>query len=375
MRIAVLANLKKNAPTWDGMAADRWDDLDSPHTIEAIIQALESDGHEAKFVEASILPPHNMIEKLLAYKPDMCFNIAEGHFGDSREAHIPSILEMLKLPYTGSKVMTLALALDKPMTKRILNYHGLPTPEFQVFEHATDEINADLLDEHGEELRFPLFIKPSREGTSVGVSAESIVHTVRELREQVSKQLKLYNQPILCEHYVRGRELTVGMVGNMEATAARRLNERTIPDELPPTLDFFPVMEVDTESYGESEAGLYTNRMKVELVDDFRYQCPAKIDSDLEYHLKLLAAAVFRVIGCRDVSRVDFRLDEDDGNKPYILEVNPLPGLNPGYSDLCIQANAAGWSYEQLVNAIVSEAQWRYGMLQFDQRARMAYKG
>ena len=177
MRVAVLANLKDNAPNWEGMSSDQWDDLDSPKTIKSILDALESGGHEAAFFEAQITPPHNLIENLNAFKPDLCFNIAEGHYGDGREAHIPSLLEMLRIPYTGSKVLTLALALDKPMTKRVLAYHGLPTPDFQVFERADDPIDDDLLDER-EELRYPMFVKPSREGTGMGVSAESVVTTV-----------------------------------------------------------------------------------------------------------------------------------------------------------------------------------------------------
>src|SRR5574341_1947792 len=124
MRVAVLANLKKNALTWEGMSPDQWDDLDSPKTVDSIIAALESRGHEAMFLEAQIAEPHNLVQNLQDYKPDICFNIAEGHRGDGREAQIPAILEMLGIPYTGSKVMTLALALDKPMTKRILWYHG-----------------------------------------------------------------------------------------------------------------------------------------------------------------------------------------------------------------------------------------------------------
>lgn len=362
MRIAVLANLKQNAPALDGIPADKWDDLDSPKTINGLVAALKSGGHQAEFFEASILPPHNLIDKLLDYKPDLCFNIAEGHWGDSRESQIPSILEMLQIPYTGSKVLTLALALDKPMTKRILAYHGLPTPEFQVFERADEPIDEDLLTSHGE-LRFPMFVKPSREGTSVGISAESIVHTVNELRAQVDKQLKRYNQPILCEHYIQGREVTVGVIGNLEHTAARRLNDRTIPDKLPRTLDFFPPLEVLTDAYDASEAGLYTNRMKVELADEFHYQCPAALDPAFEQRLYHLTAAVFRVTGCKDVARVDYRLDAENNDQPYILEVNPLPGLNPNYSDLCIQADAAGWSYERLINSIVDEAAWRYGMV------------
>jgi D-alanine-D-alanine ligase len=355
MKIAVLANLKGNAPTWDDMPPDQWDDLDSPKTINNIIEALVSGGHQVEFFEANISEPFNLVQKLTAYRPDLCFNIAEGHFGSGREAQIPAILEMLRLPYTGSDVLTLALALDKPMTKRILHYHQLPTPEFQTFGRSDTPLDDDLLNEQGE-LAFPMFVKPSREGTGMGVSATSIVQTEPQLREQVELMLRRYNQPILCERFIQGRELTVGMVGNLRPTAARRLNERTAPHLLPDELIYFPPLEVDTDKYGESEAGLYTNRIKVELVDDFFYTCPAIIEPELQEQLNRLAAAVFRVIGCHDVARVDFRLDSSNNNTPYILEINPLPGLNPGYSDLCIEAAAIGWSYERLINTIVDLA-------------------
>lgn len=355
MRIAVLANIKQNAPTWEGMPPDQWDDLDSTATIDRIIAALESGGHEAAFFEASIRPPHNLADKLLDYRPDLCFNIAESHIGDGREAQAPALLEMLGIPYTGSKVLTLALALDKPMTKRVLTYHGLPTPEFQVFEHADDPIDEDLLTEDGD-LRYPMFVKPSREGTSVGITAESIVTTVADLRTRIAAQLERYNQPILCEHYIKGREVTIGIVGNLGPLVARRVNERTAPNTLPDTLTFLPPLEVDLGAYDPAEAGIYTNRIKVELVETFYYLCPAPLEADMVYELNLLAAAVFRVTGCKDVARIDFRMDEAHGNTPYILEVNPLPGLNPGYSDLCIEAQAAGWTYEQLINRIVDLA-------------------
>lgn len=363
MRIAVLANLKKNAPTWDGMAVDQWDDLDSPKTADAIVAALVSLGHEAVFLEASILPPHNLIERLLDYRPDLCFNIAESHFGDSRESQIPALLEMLRIPYTGSKLLTLALALDKPMTKRILTYHGLPTPEFQVFERADDLIDEDLLDATGE-LRFPLFVKPSREGTSMGITAESIVRTVKQLRAQVASQIERYHQPILVEHYIEGREITVGLLGNLRPTDARRVNDRVPPQELPDDLTFLPTMEVDLDVYAETEDKLYTNRIKTEFADEFKYNCPAALEPAQELELKLLTAAVFRVTGCKDVARVDFRLDRHNGDKPYILEINPLPGLNPGYSDLCLQAKAAGWPYERLISLIVDLAAGRQGLKQ-----------
>jgi D-alanine-D-alanine ligase len=231
-------------------------------------------------------------------------------------------------------------------------------PEFQVFGSADEEINDDLLE--GEELRFPLFVKPSREGTGIGVTAKSIVHSVEELRERLGEMLNRYNQPLLCERYIDGRELTVGLIGNLGPTAARRLNDRTAPEVLPGELTFFPALEVDISKYGESEAGVYTNRIKTDLVDTFHYTCPARIDSGLADRLNRLAAAVFRVMGCLDISRVDFRLDNE--GSPYILEINPLPGLNPDYSDLPIEAKAAGWSYERFIKSIIDIAAERWGI-------------
>jgi D-alanine-D-alanine ligase len=357
VRIAVLANLKKNAPPVNG-TTDHWDDLDSMETLDNIVAALERGGHEASFFEASIAPEYDLVGRLREYQPDLCFNIAEGHWGDGREAQIPSILEMLRIPYTGSQVLTLAIALDKPMTKRVLQYHNLPTPEFQVFHAADESIHADLLNEDGD-LKFPLFVKPSREGTGIGVSPSSIVRTVAELRERVSAQLEKYQQPILVERYIKGREVTVGVLGNLNGNGYHRQNERHEPLHAPEELFFFPVLEVDTDAY-PTEAGLYTNRVKTELVHDFYYVCPAVLDPDIEHQLKVLTAAVFRVLDCKDVSRVDFRLDEEHNNQPYILEINPLPGLNPSYSDLCLQAKAAGWSYDELINAIADQAVRRY---------------
>jgi len=359
MKIALLANLKKNAPEHPGANGDQWDDLDGPETIESILGALRAGGHEATFLEAGLQKGFDLISRLRSYQPDLCFNISEGHFGDSRESHVPSILEMLQIPYTGSGVLTLALALDKPMTKRVLNYHDLPTPEFQVFGSADEEINDDLLE--GNELRFPLFVKPSREGTGMGVSRNSIVTSVAELRDRTAQLLTAYRQPVLCERFIEGRELTVGLIGNLKSTEARRLSDRTAPTVLPDELHFFPPMEIDTDKHGESEAGIYTNRVKVELAHDFHWTCPAHIDDGLRERLWKLTAAVFRVTGSHDVARVDFRYDEKT-DTPWILEINPLPGLNPEYSDLCIEATAQGWAYEELINRIVEVAVNRYGL-------------
>jgi D-alanine-D-alanine ligase len=259
---------------------------------------------------------------------------------------------MMRLPYTGSQVLTLALALDKPMTKRVLAYHDLPTPSFQVFERLDEPLDAGL--------HFPLFVKPSREGTGMGVSAESIVRDEGQLRHQLRRVFERYDEPALVERFIEGREVTVGLVGNLRSPVAWRLPEDEEAARVTRGLHFFPVLEVDMGAYPAEEAGIYTSRIKVDMAHDFHYLCPAPLDDDLVQELNWLAAATFRVTGCLDVARVDFRLDAGDGDKPYILEVNPLPGLNPGYSDLCIEAEADGWTYEQLINGILDLAVERY---------------
>ena len=350
MKVAVLANLKKNAPSWPGMAPDRWDDLDSEETIQSIMQAIESGGHEVTFLEGNL----SLFETLPRVKPDICFNLCEGHFGDGREAHVPAVLEMLRIPYTGSQVLTLALALDKPMTKRVLTFHDLPTPPFQVFERVTEPLDP--------ELTFPLFVKPSREGTGMGVSAESIVRDEEQLRTQLGRLFERYHQPALAERYIEGREVTVGLVGNLRSPVAWRVPDDTEASRIVKGLHFFPALEVDMAAYPVEEAGIYTSRIKVEMAHEFHYLCPAPLTDEQVEELNWLAAAVFRVTGCLDVARVDFRLDANDGDRPYILEVNPLPGLNPGYSDLCIEAAADGWSYEDLINEILDLALERYSL-------------
>ncbi len=329
LNIAVLANLKRNAPKYEGMSDDAWDDLDSDVTIDAICAALRAGGHTATFLEGNL----SLIEELPRLQPDLCFNICEGHWGDSRESHVPALLEMLRIPYTGSGVLTLALTLDKPMTKRVLAYHGLPTPEFQAFEAEDEPLDPRM--------RFPMFVKPSREGTGMGVSGQSIVRDEAELRGQLREQLARYRQPILVERFIRGREVTVGVIGNGE------------------NLRFLPPLEVNFAAYPESEAGVYTNRMKTEWAHEFKYLCPAPLEPAQVQELNRLTAAVFRATGCRDVARVDFRLDADDGDKPHVLEVNPLPGLYPGLSDLVLEAAAEGTGYNGLINEIVSAARQR----------------
>lgn len=349
LKVALLANAKENAPHYEGMPTDQWADLDSSKTIQSLVDAIKAGGHDSEFLEGDI----SLVSALQKYKPDVCFNICEGHFGDGREAQVPAILEMMQIPYTGSKVMTLALALDKSMTKRVLHWHELPTPDFQTFERVDEPLQSDMV--------FPLFVKPSREGTGMGVSSKSIVHDEAEMREQIDQIFKRYKQPALVERYIEGREVTVGMVGNLMGPVARRVPHDPDLPRVQAGLRFFPPMEVDLTPFQDSDV-VYSNRLKVDLADKLNYLCPAPLDDDMVDELNWLAAAAFRVTGALDVSRVDFRLDVHDNYKPYILEINPLPGLSIGISDIVIEAAAEGIDHTQLVNLILDTTLIRYGM-------------
>lgn len=349
-RVALLANLKTNAPAFNGMPPDQWDDLDSEKTITALIEAIRSGGHICEFLEGDA----GLFDTVRKFKPDICFNICEGHFGDAREAQVPAILEMLRIPYTGSRVLTLALTLDKPMTKRVLTYHNLPTPEFQVFERYDEPIDETMI--------FPMFVKPSREGTGMGVSEKSIVRNEDELRQQVNHVLERYNQTALVERYIQGREVTVGVLGNLTKPVARRLPEDLEAQRVQSGLNFLPPMEVNLKPFETTDV-VYSNRLKVALADQLEYLCPAPLEEELINELNWLTAAVFRVTGARDVSRVDFRLDVQENWRPYILEINPLPGLSPGISDLVIEAEAIGIGHAELVNRILDIALARYEMI------------
>ena len=330
LRVALLSNLRSNAPQVSGAPADIWADLDSEHTVEALADALRQGGHEVIPLEGDV----ELYEKLREIRPDIAFNICEGHQGDSREAQVPAILETLSIPYTGSKVLTLALTLDKAMCKRVLVAEGLPTPPFQVFARPDEPLDASL--------RFPLFVKPTREGTGMGITSDSIVCDEGALRKQVSKIIATYRQPALVEEFVDGREVTVGMLGNEE-------------------LHVFPILEVDFGPCPPEEAGIYTSRVKTELYNVPRYLCPAPLEEAVARELDRLAMAAFRATGCLDVARVDFRLDHE--SQPWILEINPLPGLTPEISDLVMIAAADGMGHTDLVNAILNEALARYGLL------------
>jgi D-alanine--D-alanine ligase len=327
MLVALTYNLAR--PSADGSEPpDRQAEYDSEETVDAIGQALESLGHRVLLIEADA----DAYERFRQARPAIVFNISEGLRGESRESHIPAMLEMLEIPYTGSGVLALGLSLEKAMAKRVWAYHGIATPAFRVIPPGAPAA--------ADGLRFPLFVKPLAEGSSMGISPRSRVENAEQLDEQVRFIQEVYRQPALVEEYAGGREFTVGLVGNGR------------PHVL-------PVMEILLEKVPPSR-GIYDYQYKAEWGDWDYYSCPAAIDGGLERRMAETAVAAWGALGCRDLGRVDIRLDSS--GVPHVLEVNPLPGLKPGHSDLCRMAERAGWSYERLIGAVLGAAAQRYGL-------------
>ncbi len=347
-KIAVLANIKDDAlPKPDGVPPDAFADFDHIETIDSIRAALETDGHQTIFIQADADLPCALKEE----KPDICFNIAEGVGGDAREAQVPALLELLQIPYTGSRVLTNGISLDKTLTKRIWRDRRLPVAPFQEFNAGDESLRPDL--------EFPLFVKPAREGTGMGVDLNAIVNNEKELRERTAYIINTYQQPALVEPFLPGREFTVGILGRADARLYSRHPEWYEKDGF----HRFPVLELDSSR--SVTPNVYSQAAKSKEVGEEGapgYFCPANIEPELEKKLKYLAWRAHQILNALDVSRTDIRLDEQ-GN-PRVIEINTLPGLTPNYSDLCLQSAAEGISYADLILEILYLGASRWGMVE-----------
>ena len=343
LRVGLIYNLKYNVEAGAGAPADALAEYDSVETIQALNGALRAGGHEVIPLEAD----ETLVDTVRQVAPDICFNISEGLRGESRESQVPAMLEMLDIPYTGSKVLAHAISLDKAATKRIWRDFGLPTAPFQVLYRGDETLD--------RQLSYPLFVKPVHEGTGMGINDHSVVYDEAGLRKQARWVIQTYYQPALVEGYLPGREFTVGLIGNALAPGEKRwnglYNERGF--------HIFPVLEIDA-NVGAGQ-GLYNAASKSYNPGEEGaplYLCPANIPTILKVELRQMAMVAFETIGALDLGRVDFRLGED--GCPYLLEINTLPGLNPVVSDLCIMAQAEGIPYTDLINEILYLAVERY---------------
>lgn len=325
LRIGLCYDLKSDYLA-AGFAPHEVMEFDEEVTIAGIEGALRGLGHQVERVGRGT----ELARRLAAGERwELVFNFAEGVRGRSREAQVPAVCEMFDQPYTFSDPLTCALTLDKPLAKRLVRDYGLPTPPFAVVE--TEE------DAEAVTLELPLFAKPAAEGSSKGVDGRSRISSRDELRATCAELLETFRQPVLVERYLPGREMTVGIVGNGDE--ARVVG----------------VMEVVVKNGTETD---YTATNKAEWETRMEYRL---LDGDaLGMRAREVALGAYRALSCRDAGRVDLRCDEH--GEPCFLEVNPLPGLNPVYSDLPILSGLAGISFDQLLGSIVDAAGRRWGL-------------
>ena len=320
MKIGITYDLKETYLK-EGYSCEEVAEFESNETIDALEQAILKLGHTPDLIgNAKSL----LLQIAGGNKWDLVFNICEGLEGYSREAQVPAILDLYKIPYTFSDPLVLSIALHKEMTKRIMRDLGIPTAPFAVVQ-SLDDIKAI-------NLNFPLFAKPIAEGTSKGVM-ESKITSQDQLRKACEQLIVRFKQPVLVEEYLPGREFTVGVLGS--GSKARTLG----------------VMEILISNKGDNDFYSYDLKTGPDWAKyfDCRLEEGALADACAEIALK-----AWRGLGCCDAGRVDLRLGAD--GTPNFIEVNPLAGLRPGYSDLAVMAGKQGMSYIDLIQAILDSA-------------------
>ena len=324
--VGITHNLIKNAVPMPGDAKAVHSNYD---TIMSIKEALLSGGYDVELFEVT----ENLPYKLMERRPDIVFNNAEGISGRGKEAQVPAILDYLQIPYTGSDEMTILITMDKALAKGLLCAYQIRTPEYNIVE---PDINSS-----GNTLSYPVIVKPIAEGSGRGISDLSVVTNPDDLNKILVENLDLFKQNMLVEEYIQGREFTVAILGNAENTYV------------------FTPMEV---VFNDKSNTLYSYKVKKNFDQYLKYVCPPDIDEEIQAEMKKTAKEIYRILGCRDYARIDFRLSKD--GLLYFLEVNPLPGLTPGYSDYPMIAGFCGIDYNTIVQRILETALARYGMIQ-----------
>jgi len=324
LTVGVLYNLPTPPPR--GEAMDYVAEREVEEQVDAVEDALDHLGlphHRFPLTEDI----EGLVTELKASTPDVVINLCEGAFGDSRfEMNVPSLLELLRVPYTGSPPLALGLCQHKGLAKAVLRANGIPTPDYQLLCR---------IDEWAGGLTFPLFVKPVREDGSVGITKACFVQDAAALKHRVEYILTRYQQPALVERYIAGRELNVALLGYPRPTV-------------------LPLSEIVFTSPEEPKIVDYAAKWLRES-DEYRQTvptCPADLPPSTRALVASWAQAAFQALGCRDYARMDIRLKD---GVPYVLEVNPNPDLAPdaGYAR---SLTAAGISYAAFIDRLIGFA-------------------
>jgi D-alanine-D-alanine ligase len=305
----------------EGFSAEATAEFDADETIDALAATIAACGHTVTRIGHG----RALAQRLVAGERwDMVFTIAEGMYGRAREAQVPALLELYNIPYVGSDPLVCAATLDKAVAKTLVRAAGVRTPAFAVVRSVADIA--------GVHLQFPLFVKPVAEGTGKGISRVSRVTDAAHLRQICLELLGQFQQPVLIEEFLPGREFTVGIVGT--GAQARVIG----------------LMEI--VFFNAAAGTIYSYDVKETWEQHVRYAVPAP--GALRADVEATARGAFRALECRDMARVDVRLDGQ--GQAHFIEVNPLPGLHPGHSDLPILAGLNGITYPALLGAILDSA-------------------
>ncbi|MDP2720169.1 MAG: ATP-grasp domain-containing protein [Dehalococcoidia bacterium] len=332
MLIGLSCDLKINIAPEQDSPEDFLEEYDSTETADIIAGTLEAKGHSVVMLGGG----SRFLDNIRREKVDIVFNISEGRGNyRSREAQVPSILEMLSIPYTGSDPLCLALCLDKLLTKKLVAVEGVNTPGCQILNREDE-----LLELPWDGLSFPVILKPAFEGSSKGIRSTSVAHSVSQAQEAAVKMLKSYKQPIMVEEFIDGDEITVGLIGNS-----------------PPVV--IGIMGVVPKN--KVEHFVYSLEVKRDYLNMVDYECPANLPPGIMGGISDASLKVFKSLGCRDFARIDFRVSSD--GTPYFIEINPLPGLGT-YSDLVIMAKMMGWTHRELIFAVLTAALKRNSLCQ-----------
>lgn len=302
-----------------------YEDAQKERTVKALRRVISK-----KYECCELIFDKNIIQNLQKEKVDMVFNLCNGVVGASRLSQLPAVLESIEMPYTASKPLGHGLAYNKIYTGKILMGNSIPTPNFD-FVSSIDQL--DSLDMH-----FPLFVKPSDEGSSRGIYQDSLVNNKEQLHKLIEKSLKRYNSPIMIMEFIEGREFTVGIIEN---------GKRVLP-----------ILEVDFSKLPNGLNHINSFEVKNEYEEYVVYHLPANIDVKLKDDIENTAKEAFKALDIRDYARIDIIVKD---NIPYVIEVNSLPGLEKGYSDICKMAERE-FSYAELIFSIIDSAKERYNI-------------
>ena len=322
MRIGLTFNIRKNGSDRDAV-------FDNPLTIESIKKALESRGHRVKLYEAS---SETFLYLIALDRPQIVFNIAEGRNGIYGESYVPSVLDELKVPYTGSSALGTALAVNKVAAKRIMREAGLAVPALYQFVQS---VNEEILPID----KFPVIVKPVFDGASVGISSRSICYNFEEVKVASGRMMQRLKRPLMIEEFIQGTEVTVGVLGNFP------------PKALPPMeIDFTPLNRREAKASN----GIQTFKFKADYSEKAYYYLPARLDSEAIERIQKSVETAFAALTLRDTARFDLRISSE--GIAYIIEVNAVAGLEPDRSDLPRMYKLLNKSYEELINDILGFA-------------------